>query len=637
MPESTSNEHAFGACRSIYSILKTALNDRIQLIWFKLPSPKNWSVRAPNLKREPAAIELHLITNTENADRTIDHGPSAEDRESAKAFRSFWGEKTELRRFRDGSIKESLIWSASEAKEPICCQIIRYALGRHVGSDLADSVVLLRDDFQHRLPEHNPAQARGFFTNMWQSFELLQQHINNLEGLPLQIRQISPASAELRFSSLSLGNMENKRFQPADVVLQFESSGRWPDDPAAIERTKVAMLLKLGELLERRESSLRTKVGLQNRIHNLVNVTFLDITIDKYSFRVWIHDDKERTLLERQLKSPESIPSTKEAVARAISAHKNVYANAPLHTQVVRNLCIQYPYLSPTIRLLKKWCSCHLLLPHLNEEFVELLAISVFTQPYPYSPPGSLRTGFLRSISRLAKWNWATEPLLVNLIEKLSNAETEAIQTNFTAWRKIDPAMKQTVLVVGTPLDIGGIAWTQRRPQRVIATRLTALAKASLASAMSDGAPLEEKPLFRTPTGDYDFIIYINQHQKSKGHPNSGESRIVTPNRHPSDVFDAHDRVNAYVEELERTFRDNIVFMHDGHEKAIVAGLWNPAAAPRAWKVNLPFSAMPYYAISAQGERSQRITINKAAILHEIARLGGNIVSNIQVQSSLAP
>lgn len=42
--------------------------------------------------------------------RTLDMGPPADKAEPARAFRAFWGEKAELRRFQDGSITEAVVW-----------------------------------------------------------------------------------------------------------------------------------------------------------------------------------------------------------------------------------------------------------------------------------------------------------------------------------------------------------------------------------------------------------------------------------------------------------------------------------------------------------------------------------------------
>ena len=46
----------------------------------------------------------------EHALRLVDIGPSSADDKEAKEFRKFWGERSELRRFKDGRICESVVW-----------------------------------------------------------------------------------------------------------------------------------------------------------------------------------------------------------------------------------------------------------------------------------------------------------------------------------------------------------------------------------------------------------------------------------------------------------------------------------------------------------------------------------------------
>lgn len=48
----------------------------------------------------------------------------------AKTFRQFWGSKSELRRFQDGSINEAVLWSCSNAsqKKLVCKQITEHLL-----------------------------------------------------------------------------------------------------------------------------------------------------------------------------------------------------------------------------------------------------------------------------------------------------------------------------------------------------------------------------------------------------------------------------------------------------------------------------------------------------------------------------
>jgi len=50
----------------------------------------------------------------------------------AQSFRAFWGEKSELRRFKDGSILEAVVWSCNSIAErrTICGRIIKHLLER---------------------------------------------------------------------------------------------------------------------------------------------------------------------------------------------------------------------------------------------------------------------------------------------------------------------------------------------------------------------------------------------------------------------------------------------------------------------------------------------------------------------------
>ena len=58
--------------------------------------------------------------------------------EQVVEFRSLWGEKSELRRFEDGSINEAVLWvrqgagsrDGMQARKLVCCEIIRHLMHR---------------------------------------------------------------------------------------------------------------------------------------------------------------------------------------------------------------------------------------------------------------------------------------------------------------------------------------------------------------------------------------------------------------------------------------------------------------------------------------------------------------------------
>ena len=60
----------------------------------------------------------------------------------------------------------------------------------------------------------------------------------------------------------------------------------------------------------------------------------------------------------------------------------------------------------------------------------------------------------------------------------------------------------------------------------------------------------------------------------------------------------------------------------------VIGGLWNPsAAAAHPFKVLLGYSSVPL-----AGERSGRVTLNRAGILAEVERLGAGLVESIEAR-----
>jgi len=58
-----------------------------------------------------AEIIIGLLLNSDCAGRKVERGPPAEEADASRRFRKFWGSKSELRRFKDGAIQETLVWS----------------------------------------------------------------------------------------------------------------------------------------------------------------------------------------------------------------------------------------------------------------------------------------------------------------------------------------------------------------------------------------------------------------------------------------------------------------------------------------------------------------------------------------------
>ncbi|KAF2858533.1 Nrap protein, partial [Piedraia hortae CBS 480.64] len=582
----------------LYSTLKKGLGDRVSLIAIAPPPSPSWQFgSAKPTIHASSVVWVGLVVSPDSIDRTVDHGPSAEQKEEAAKFRKFWGERAELRRFKDGSITESLIWNG---KEPIVEQIVRFLIKKHVDPAAEKKMKFHGQQFAKLLPHGSSLKT---FQPLMEACKQLEADIRALENLPLTVRQIMPADAQLRFASV---NPPNRGSPPADVTIQFEASARWPDELAAIQRTKIAFLLDISRRLEKDSvGRLRSRVGLENGDSGILNQGFLDVTYESgLSFRIRIHHDREQSLLERRLKDKTLSPTLRESTATALSLYKRTYLKTPSHTQAITRLCHRFSALSGAIRLFKKWLSSHLLTNHLRDEVAELLVLKVFIHPWPYPIPSTPQIGFLRTLQFLSIWDWRTEPLIVPLGD--TPHDPTPAQSNFEAWRNLDPNLNRIVLFAASSLDPDGITYTDGRPIRPVAGRITDLARAAC-RAVEVG---EGGVAFASSVRDYDFVIYLSC-------PGEEERKY----KNVKGGVDYASLRGEFLKEIEGVYEGLLVFFA-GEER--IAALWVPhAVESRMWKVSLPFSTVP--------EGEGMVGVNKDGVVNEIARLGGTLVERIEV------
>jgi U3 small nucleolar RNA-associated protein 22 len=416
---------------------------------------------------------------------------------------------------------------------------------------------------------------------------------------------------------------------PADVLIQFEGSGRWPDDVVAIQRTKIAFLLKVGSLLEEADTSITTRVGLEHGAQVLQNCAYLDVSYETgATFRLRIQTDREQALLDRITHDKSTTNRGREEALQALSQFKRTATQLPLHTQSIVTHCTRFPLLGPTIRLFKTWLDRHMLLSHMTDEFAELLCVRSFLQPYPWTPPSSAMTGFLRTLLFVSKWDWRQSPLIVDFSGAMTNADISAINTRVEAWRKIDPAMNRTVVVAATNHDVTGTAFTTSQPTKMVAARLTALSRSACKLVKDQGIDLDPRSLFATSTVDYDFVLHLSPKFASKHTKKDSKQKFKNLEVQKSSGNEKLGMrgVELYLQELRTLYADRIVFFHDIASGSVITGLWNPQmVAPRPFKVNLGYASR----IAEEGDDD--ITIDKSAILSEICRLGGDMVARIEI------
>lgn len=631
---------SWGYCEKVTRILKRALGDRVQLIYLEPAS--NVDDAVGNLKSLPPSDEstilAGIIFDAANMARQIDHGPTVEEKEAAKKFRQFWGEKSELRRFKDGSILESLIWTKTSPLA-LCEEVIRYILKLHLRLD--DGHLQFHGKSFYAVLPINSSDISSFQAAR-QAFSIFEQDLRDLADLPLQIRSVAATAPELRNASVRPPTSDSSRasVQVMDTAIYFEASGKWPENLAAIQRTKIAFLLRIGESLTASKPGVVCRVGLEEAQTEIENLAFLDVTYeDGAAFRLRIHSDLEESLLEKRAKDKTLDQRVRTQGAQLLARFRRNYTVIPLHTQTIATYCGRFPALSSTIRLVKRWFDSHKLSYHFLEETIELLALRVFLEPYPWQAPSSAMTGFLRTLQFLARWDWRVEPLILDTSEELVGPERSVIETRLEAWRKIDPSMTHTTLFVATSNDASGTAYTSHEgrpyPSKVVANRMSTLAKSTCKWVKDNGITLRPKALFQPSLKEYDILIHLSS-KTLKGINRVDEtgkrSQFKNLNgrtgKEPQPIIQHPAR--ALLQQLETLFSGPLLLFHGAPDDAIIAGIWNPQIQRRTFRVNLPCSFQP--GAPGEGEEGEEVLeVNREGIIAEIARIGGDCIEKIDI------
>ncbi|KAI1385217.1 Nrap protein [Hypoxylon trugodes] len=649
----------------LYNIVKRALGERAQLIHIHTPGETLWPISAASPKTKGKGILVGIVVDPLKASQGREYGPPYEEKKESAKFREFWGQKADLWQFPDGNIVESLDWTEYSILgfSGICEAIIRYILRLRL--EVADSDLEFYWQDIPKIMSLAPSDKVAFDAAK-QAFEIFEQDIRTLEGLPLHVKHIAPICADLRRTSLSIPefNFRKPLLYPMEVVISFEVSGKWPENLSAIQRAKIAFLLKIGSSLkEVKEDEVKTHLGLENATRDDENLAFLDVVYENgASFRLRVHSDLEESLLERRTKDQTIERHIRTEAADLLASYKRMYTNLPLHNQTMSTFCTRFPALSPSIRLTKHWFNSHKLSCHFNEELIELFVLQAFLRPYPWQTPTSAMTGFLRTLLLLARWDWRDEPLVVDSSDSLSTSQRLEIGTRLEAWRKIDPNMNRTVLFVATPHDVSGVAYTQHGPSKVVATRMTSLARSACKAVKEKGADLNIRSLFQSPLRDYDVLLHLSPKVLKSITRGDDDTARRSRFKNLDTGFDGprattlplpEHPAQTLLKQLNAAYASPLLFFHGGADDNVIAALWNPQLHRRTFTVHMPCSLRSAGAGDGEGKKDKKkkdkgkkdkergdegeeelFEVNKNAILAEIARIGGDLIERVEVMGA---
>lgn len=500
---------------TLSSTLRQGLGSRVKAFAVLHPSS---DVRplSQALPASSAVVFIGIILDTEHAFRLVDQGPAAEDREGDRAdkFRHLWGNKAELRRFKDGSITESVVWDVKNADERayIPAMIVKHLLHNHFGID-ADAVKAWQPQFDGLLkaPESirsmfEARDAMAGFKAALTAFDVLVKQMKALDDkLPLAILNVSPVSSALRYTDVFVpiamappsraGLPTAATYVPAmEIIVEFEKSGRWPDDLRAIQKIKLAFYERLAAALTEAVKGLHATIVLGERAEpkEIQDEAALDIvTPEGWAFRARIWHDREATLLDRVINDQSHIPKAFRRHVSGDDAHEQQVAlmtrdaynrrfiHAPRHHRVIAALSHKFAAFAGTARLTKRWFASHwLFCTHVSEEAVELLCAYIFLRTGASAGgsetlavvPGTKERGFAQVLGFLKDWDWTKDLVIPLGLEEQDIILAGGVKSTWgraEAWSLI------------TKFDPSGCMWTSTGPNAVVARRITAIAKAT--------------------------------------------------------------------------------------------------------------------------------------------------------------
>ena len=488
-------------------ILRRALGNRVKAVAIvhasSLPRPITQSQPSPQ-----TAIDLCLILDPEHAFRLIDRGPAVDaPQPEIDAFRQLWGDKAELRRFADGSIIECVVWEGDGERAEIPTRIVKHILARHFNLKKACNVhsaynqlVVQHESVLRLMIGNGPI---GGYKGAMQAFDELVKAIKGMT-LPLSLVACLPCVEELRYTSVFLPSPvpltrleripECLRYTPIyDAVLQFEKSAKWPDDLGAIQKLKLAWFEAIAkEIMAKLEGSY-ARVAMDVLASPVEDGAGLEIVLPTgYGFRLRVYHDREKLLLEKAISDKSLQPFQRADAERALEVHKNRFLDLPRHHSAIINVHYRHAGFSPTVRLVKRWFSAHLLSNFISPELVELLCAYVFLRPDPQVTPTTGPAGFARTVTFLSTWDWRNSLLAVPLYSVAGGDAVKevtflpdvrnAVVTAFEERRARDPGMSSGAWHIATEQDIDGVWWCRngRGPTPMVADRVVALAKATV-------------------------------------------------------------------------------------------------------------------------------------------------------------
>ena len=405
----------------------------------------------------------------------MDKGPLADHISEVNEWRNFWGPKSELRRFHEGTIHECVSWEMPAGQEGfVSCNVLSYILNynllkpllgtkklqrplrvQHSGAELI-ALLKLRGSNETeaqlsniQTPEANPARKglprlavqplpsedpRTISEKINSAFLDLSNTLQEMTDLPLGISSVEGTHPAIRgtdpFPPLPISLKQFRRGQSGSVSV---TSAEQAKGTVAEITSQGLMFTPLDVVLTLNYSSKwpndllalsRAKTAFLIKIHSLLRDEFkipstvtafhVDVFVQGFVFRLHIAQERESAMIHELFRAEKPLPPLLAQSGMSAREHELVHVIRPRHAALIQAIASRYPIFPSVVHLFRRWLAAHFFdSSSVSVEAAELLVASVFVFPQPFTIPASVIAGFVRVLTRIATHDWKSTPLIV--------------------------------------------------------------------------------------------------------------------------------------------------------------------------------------------------------------------------------
>lgn len=623
----------------VLPVIKKGTSDRVERGFVKtVPPTLSWDLDMPPPMYEKIIIGLTL--HKINALRLLDKGPLANFPQEGDEFCLLWGE-TELRRFPDGTVYESVLFAKKDSLLNELRSIVQKIVDKLLYTKFRITekmYTIVGNQLEPVFRSHLADLAKIRYgtgeeatINVLRAFGKLTTVLYELEDLPLDIVSVQGSTAVFRYTDpfpalpvcllSQLSPVDNsdvppppmeKQYsdaKPNKVIIKFTSSGKWPnDDQDAIKRVKAAMYVSLAEKLTSKHSVVKCAV----------NVDYVDVFQDGFIFRLKIFCPAEITGIKKQITSDGVVEYVDTEESRDLEKD---FIFLPTLTGYLAGLHQKYPTYGPTCSLAKIWLNSLMVDDyHLSDICVDLLVASLFLSPYPYEPSMQPQTMFLRFLKLMASTNWCTESVVVNFDNAIREEEISKLQS------KINQRPESVRLTIITPLDSSGTLWTSRNPLPCVLGYISLLANNTLEYLVMNILELSfnYKIIFEPCRNHFDYLIELTSAFVSSKSPKN-TSKLIDLTDNSEDVIIGFNPVRDFLDEIRQSFGHFFLFFYNAYNVDVIGVLINPE------NVNVPqdIKVKTFTGCSKLLPNGKEITTDADDVIDQIRIMGKHIVKNV--------